>query len=149
MIDKGTRDIERYLKLAEHFSLWSKDPSTKIGAVIVGKNGEIVSQGYNGFPRGVKDNQERWDTKELKYKFVVHAEANALYNALLNGAKIDDKCVLYVWGLPVCNECAKGIIQSGIKTVIVKSTKDDEKWKTFGELSKQMFYESGVKYFEV
>src|SRR3989344_2191240 len=68
----------RFLALAEHVAQWSKDPSTKTGAVIVDPNNRVVSLGYNGFPRGVNDLPERLSNRELKYKIIVHCERNAL-----------------------------------------------------------------------
>ena len=74
---------ERYLHLAKEVSTWSKDPSTKVGAVAIGDNGEVLTQGFNGFPRGIKDSSERLKDRERKYKLVVHAEMNAIYNLSL------------------------------------------------------------------
>lgn len=137
----------RYLTLANLISTWSKDPSSKIGAVIVGDRGQVLSQGYNGFPRGVRDDLEpRWTEKEWKYKFVVHAEMNAIYNAAYNGAQLDGSSI-YVWGLPVCNDCAKGIIQSGIRRVVMPGKLEEypERWQESFKLSAQMFKEAGVE----
>lgn len=135
--------IKRYLKIAQEVSEWSKDPSTKVGAVIIGANGQIVSQGYNGFPRGILDLEERLNNRPLKYKLVVHAERNALLNALYNGASVKD-CALFVHGLPVCNECAKSIIQSGISKVYY-DTIPKEQWKEQSDFAIKMFEEAGVK----
>jgi dCMP deaminase len=71
----------RFLELANHIAQWSKDPSTKVGAVIVRPDRTICSVGYNGFPRGVDDNEERYMDRPTKYEFVVHAEANAIIHA--------------------------------------------------------------------
>lgn len=136
--------IFRYMNLANLVSTWSKDPSTKVGAVIVGDNGQIVSQGYNGFPRGVKDSDERYNDRPLKYKLVVHAEMNSILNALYNGASVKG-CTLFVHNLPVCNECAKAIIQSGIKKVYM-DTEINERWQESWNLTKQMFDEASVEY---
>ena len=136
--------IKRYMQLADQVSVWSKDPSTKVGAVIVGENGQIVSQGYNGFPRGVVDSAERYNNRPLKYKFVVHAEMNAILNALYNGASVKG-CSLFVHNLPVCNECAKAIIQSGIKKVFM-DTQINERWQESWNLTKQMFEEAKIEY---
>ncbi len=136
--------IRRYFKLAREVASWSKDPSTKVGAVIVGDKGQIVSQGYNGFPRGVKDIEERYTDRPTKYKFVVHAEMNAILNALYNGSSVAD-AALFVHALPVCNECAKAIIQSGIKTVYM-DTEINERWAEAWNITKQMFDEAGVTY---
>ena len=80
---------KRYIELAKQISTWSKDPSRKIGAVAVGSKGQILSQGYNGFPRGILDLQERYDNREVKYKHVVHAEMNVIYNATFSGVSLD------------------------------------------------------------
>ena len=140
----------RYLKLAEHISTWSKD-STGIGSVAIGDQGQVLAQGYNGFPRGVEDSQERYDVKEEKYKFVVHSEMNVIYNASFNGVSLRDS-TLYVWGLPVCSECAKGIIQTGIKRVVM-SKRDristlplSDKWKESFDRTKTLFEEAGVEW---
>lgn len=136
--------IKRYFKLAQEVSNWSKDPSTKVGAVIVGDNGQIVSQGYNGFPRGVYDLSERYNDRPLKYKLVVHAEMNAILNALYNGSSVKG-CVIFVHNLPVCNECAKAIIQSGIKKVYM-DTEINERWQESWKMTKIMFDEANVEY---
>jgi dCMP deaminase len=135
---------KRFLEIAKDVSLWSKDPSTKIGAEVVGNQRQIISQGYNGFPRGVKDLPERYENRELKYKYVVHAEANAIFNALHNGSNLKD-ATIYIHGLPVCHECAKAVIQSGIKRVVINS-KPSERWVDSVELAKQMFSEAGVEF---
>lgn len=135
----------KYLQLAEFFQQWSKDPRTKVGAVIIGDNGQVVQQGYNGFPRGVLDLDERLNDRALKNKYVVHAEANALYNALSSGASVKGT-TMYVWGLDVCHDCQKGIIQSGIKMVYMFQPKDKEGWEESTNLAKEMFIESGVEF---
>ena len=139
---------ERFLNLAKEISTWSKDPNTKVGAVAIGEKGEVLAQGYNGFPRGVQDLDERYNDQELKYRYVVHAEMNCIYNAGYNGAKLDGS-TLYVHGLPVCNECAKGIIQVGIERVVspkngIESIPD--RWKVAILETHSMFDEAGVIY---
>lgn len=134
-----------FINVAENVAMLSKDPSTKIGAVITGEHNQIISQGFNGFPRGVEDTTERYNEKETKYQFVVHAEANAIYNALKNGANKLEGSTIYVHGLPCCNECAKAIIQVGIKRVVYKNTKEpSKKWSDSKDISTIMFKESGV-----
>ena len=141
--------IRNYMGVAEQVSSWSKDPSTKCGAVAVGKFGQIISQGYNGFPRGVDDRPDRYADKETKYKYVVHAELNCIYNAALNGTSMNGS-MLYVYGLPVCNECAKGIVQIGVSKVFMKYPTDiSDKWKNAFSHTKDMFDESGIDYFIV
>lgn len=133
------------MNLAKEISSWSKDPSKKIGAVAVGLKGQVLAQGYNGFPRGINDDQYRYDDREIKYKYTVHAEMNCIYNATYNGVSLENS-TLYVYGLPVCSECAKGIIQVGIKKVVMEAKDTPEKWKDSFENTKFMFKEAGVEY---
>lgn len=148
MIKKGLKMNNkwdtRFLKIAKSVSTWSKDPTSKIGAVIVDQNNMIIAQGYNGFPKGVADLEERYEDKVVKNNFVVHAEVNAILSA-------GHKCIgstIYVHGKPVCHNCAKIIIQSGIKRVIMNTeTKNtSQPWKESGELTLQMFNEAGIEY---
>ena len=139
----------RFLDLAEYISRWSKDPSTKIGAVIVRPDKTIASVGYNGFPRGVADADYRLKDRELKYKLVVHAEVNAVLNApgdLLG-------CTLYCWPMmqpyaPTCNECAKVVIQSGIRRVVggpvLAEHAAEDRWGDPCRIARDMYLEAGV-----
>lgn len=136
---------ERYMSLAKEVSTWSKDPSSKIGAVAIGDKGQVLSQGYNGFPRGIEDTKTRYDNRETKYKYVVHAEMNVIYNATYNGVSLNG-ATLYVYGLPVCSDCAKGIIQVGIKKVVVPRMDIPQVWKESWQRTTQMFNEAGVKW---
>lgn len=136
---------QRYLRLAYEVAQWSKDPSSKIGAVTVGAKGQVLSQGFNGFPRGLKDDFTRLHDRETKYKFVVHAEMNAIYNATYNGTSLDG-ATLYVYGLPICSECAKGVIQVGIKRVVMPNQKVDGKWLDSWMTSMNFFDEAGVDF---
>jgi len=139
-----TKWDKRYLSLAAEVATWSKDPSTQVGAVTVGSKKEVLSQGFNGFPRGIHDTDERYNHRETKYKFVVHAEMNAIYNATYSGTSLDG-ATLYVHGLPICSECAKGIIQVGIKKVVIEKSKELDNWNESVQLSKEMFNEAGVE----
>lgn len=136
----------RYLLLAKQVAAWSKDPSRKIGAVAIGAKGQVLSQGYNGFPRGIFDLDERLNNRETKYKYTIHAEMNCIFNASLNGVSLDG-ADLYVYGLPVCSECAKGIVQVGIKRVFI--TTDGcavpDIWAESWKLSNLMMIEAGVE----
>ena len=136
---------KRYLALAEQVSTWSKDPSRQIGAVAVGSKGQVLAQGFNGFPRGIRDNPSRYSDRNLKYKLVVHAEMNVIYNATYNGVSLNDS-TLYVHGLPVCSDCAKGIIQVGIKRVVMPTQEVPDHWKESWEFTQSMFKEAGVNY---
>ena len=136
----------RYLSLADEVAQWSKDPSTKIGAIAVGKKGQVLSQGYNGFPRGIEDKVEYYKDRETKYKYVVHAEMNVIYNASYNGVCLNGS-TLYVHGLPVCSDCAKGVIQVGIKRVVMRKPVElPSHWKESCIRTKSMFEEAGVEY---
>lgn len=142
---KPTNWDKRYLRLAKEISTWSKDPSTQVGAVAIGSKRQVLAQGYNGFPRGINDHHTRLDNREEKYKFIVHAEQNVIYNATYNGVSLNG-ATLYVWGLPVCSECAKGIVQVGIKRVIMPKAVYPQKWIESFERTQNMFGETGVKY---
>ena len=135
----------RYLELAEQVSSWSKDPSRQIGAVAVGTKGQVLAQGYNGFPRGIKDSSLRYNDREIKYKFVVHAEQNVIYNATYNGVSLDG-ATLYVWGLPVCSDCAKGVIQTGIKRVVMPLQEIPDHWVDSWALTQLLLNEANIKW---
>lgn len=136
---------QRFMNIAQLISLWSKDPSSKIGAVIVNDERRILATGYNGFPRGIQDTEERLNNRDEKYPRIVHAEMNALMNALYNGVGVKDG-TLYVFGLPICPDCAKSVIQAGIKRVVIPYPIEvPGKWKQVWEdRSKPMFKEAGV-----
>lgn len=135
---------EYFMGVASLAGMRSKDPQTQVGACIVSNDNKILSMGYNGFPQGCSDDIFPWeregDTLETKYAFVTHSELNAILNyrgGSLEGTK------LYVSLFP-CNECAKAIIQAGIKTVVYASDKYEG---TPGNIaSKKMFDAAGVKY---
>lgn len=142
----STKWDNRYAELAKHIATWSKDPSRKIGAVAVGSKGQILAQGYNGFPRGIEDTNERLVNREEKYKYVVHAEMNVIYNASHSGVSLDGS-ELYVYGLPVCSECAKGILQVGIKRVYILVDEEiPEIWLDSWNRTRGMFEEAGIEY---
>ncbi len=143
---------EDYISWDEYFmgvsllaSMRSKDPSTQVGACIVNENNKIMSVGYNGFPLGCSDDEFPWERTgnssiDTKYPFVCHAELNAILNNA--GAPLQG-CSIYVALFP-CNECAKAIIQSGIKKVLYLSDKYKD---TDGvKASKKMFDAAGVEY---
>ena len=138
---------KKYIRLAREISTWSKDPSTCIGAVAVGEKGQLLAQGYNGFPRGIEDSEERLNNRKEKYKYVVHAEMNCIYNATYNGVSLNGSTI-YIYGLPVCSECAKGLIQVGVKRVVSTPITDatPDKWVESTKLTKEIFEEAGVEY---
>ena len=131
---------QRFIELARHVGSWSKDPSTKLGAVIVARDLSVVSVGYNGFPRGVHDTDERLNDRETKYKIVVHAERNAILFARRDLAG----CTLYTWPFMSCGACAGMAIQAGI-TRCVAPYSDNPRWVADFDLSRQMFEEAQVR----
>ena len=133
---------EYFMGIAMLAARRSKDPSTQVGACIVSPENIIISTGYNGMPKGCSDDIFPWDREgeETKYPYVVHAELNAILNA--NGRDLRQSRI-YVALFP-CNECAKAIIQSGVKEVLYLS---DKYQGTMGNLaSKRMLDAAGVKY---
>lgn len=140
---------ERFIELATLIGSWSKDPSRKIGAVIVDKDNRIVSTGFNGFARNILDDQMRLNDKDTKRSLMLHAEENAILYA-----KQDlTNCKLYISGLPPCIHCASMIIQSGIKTVYFKNLREDksvsEFWQKNLETSKNLLNEANVELIEL
>ncbi len=132
---------QRFMDLAHHVAGWSKDPSTKVGAVIVNDKKQVLSLGYNGFPRGVHDCAERYNDRSTKLQFVAHAERNALDNAYIDV----DGATLYSTLYP-CSECAKGIIQRGIKQVVTSREWRDSHANRFRfDVTEQMFKEADVE----
>ena len=145
-----TKKREGYISWDEYFmgvallaAKRSKDPSTQVGACIVDENNRILSTGYNGFPKGCSDDEFPWGRDEsegeTKYPFVVHAELNAILNT--RGKSLVGSTV-YV-GLFPCNECAKAIIQAGIREVVYLSDKYASTPST--QNSKRMLTAAGVK----
>jgi dCMP deaminase len=129
----------RYLELAKHVAQWSKDPSTKTGAVIVSPDGFVAGLGYNGFPKGVEDTPYRLNERDLKYKLIVHCERNAIISAQRNlGGS-----TLYTWPFMSCAPCAGMVIQAGI-TRCVSFKNDNPRWQADFELTRTMFFEAGV-----
>lgn len=137
---------EYYLNIAEQVKLKSKDESTQIGAVIVGQGNELLSTGYNSFPRGLNDEIKKRQERPIKYHYFEHAERNAIYNAARVGTAINNSVIYITSGIP-CSDCARAIINSGIKKVFCKSvctTKNRDKWDESQRISLEMFNECGV-----
>ncbi len=134
----------RFLNLAKHISEWSKDPSTKVGCVVVGIDREIRSTGFNGFPRGIEDSMDRLEDREQKYPLICHAEENAIMHAARIGISLKD-CAAYVtW--PPCSRCARSLIQAGVNEVVFPSDSEiPERWKEDFEIAIGMMEEAGVK----
>jgi dCMP deaminase len=128
----------RFLDMAKLVSTWSKDPSTKVGAVIVGPKNRIVSVGYNGFSRHTKDDL-RLEDRETKLKIIIHGEMNAIHFA---NKELDD-CTLYTYPFMPCSNCASHIIQRDIKRV-VSYYNNNPRWEESFKISTSLFLEAGV-----
>lgn len=130
----------RFVALAAHIASWSKDPSTKVGAVIVRPDNTVASMGFNGLPRGVRDTKTRLDDRETKLNLTVHAEVNALAFAKedLRG------CTLYVYPLSPCIRCATSIIQHGIRRVVAPAPAKDSRWFQSCDEGRDLLVEAGV-----
>lgn len=147
---------QRYLKLANEIATYSKDRSTKVGAILVGPDGEIRSTGYNGFPRGVNDDAEHRHDRPAKYLYAEHGERNAIYNAARVGTSTKG-CTLYVTShpskFPPCADCARAIIQSGISRVVQERLDHEseaaKRWEESSKATREMFQEAGITWDEV
>ncbi len=136
----------------------SKDPNTRVGAVIVGPDSEIRSTVFNGFPRGIADTTERLSDRDVKLKLVVHAEMNAILNAARFGAPLKG-CWLYlaatdstgnVWGGPPCSRCTVEVIQTGITAIISYPKKSvPSRWHEDLIVAESLLKESGIEYLEI
>lgn len=136
-----------FIGIAEQVKLKSKDQSTQIGAVIVGRDKEILTTGYNSFPRGLDDTKQERQKRPEKYFWFEHAERNAIYNAARIGVSLKESTTYLTSGLP-CMDCARGLIQSGVKKVVCKkdcTTKNKDKWLEQQKKSLILFSECGVE----
>lgn len=148
LIDSSTNYDVRFMRLAREFSTWSKDPKKQVGCVAV-RDRQVIAQGYNGFPRGVKDNWRLY-VKSIKLPMVVHAELNMIVNASRNGVNLIDSTA-YVFGLPTCSSCVKPLIQSGVSRIVMcDSTEGNSKsWSADSEtfkLTKNMLDECEIPF---
>lgn len=133
------------LDLAFHISAWSKDPSTKVGAVIVRPDNSIVSTGYNGFPRKLSDEPALYENREIKYSRTVHGEINAMLAA---GERLYGYTLYTVPFMP-CAPCALLVIQSGITRVVCPAPTDEQERRWTFKDARSLFREAGVQLEEV
>ncbi|MFW6243349.1 MAG: deoxycytidylate deaminase [bacterium] len=136
----------RFMALADHVSEWSKDKSTKVGAVIVNKSDlNPISIGYNGFPKGIVDDINERHERPLKYEYSVHAEQNAIANAAKNG-QTTKECSIYVNFYP-CSRCAGLIVNAGIIKVYCKNKPDfnNERWGDIWKISDSILREANIE----
>lgn len=136
---------KHYFKLAKNIADWSKDPSTKVGAIVIGADGQIESQGYNGFPRKILDKKTRLQNKATKNKYVIHAELNCVFNACLSGIQLKNS-TMYIYGALPCSECAKAIIQAGIVEVYALQPENKPDWLASQTFAEKLFKEAKIKY---
>jgi len=133
----------RFIELAKHISGWSKDPSTKVGCVVVGEDREIRSTGFNGFPRGIDDNPERLANRETKYPLICHAEENAIMHAARIGVSLKGSTAYVTW--PPCSRCARSLIQAGVKEVVYSlEVEVPDRWQEDFKISTEMMEEAGL-----
>jgi dCMP deaminase len=138
----GKWDI-RFLELAKHISGWSKDPSTKVGCVVVGEDRETRSTGFNGFPRGISDDIDRLTDRSQKYPLICHAEENAIMHAARIGISLKGSTAFVTW--PPCSRCARSLIQAGIKEIVYPEAKEiPERWLEDFTISNGMLLEAGI-----
>lgn len=144
----------KLMDIAKSISLLSKDKSTQVGALIVAEDGSALSWGYNGFPRGANDDVEERHQRPTKYLWTEHAERNAIYNASRNGIKLDGGNI-FITSLVPCVDCARAIIQAGIKKVYIEkkaldpATYNSPQWLETWGIVNTMFNESKVDIFKL
>lgn len=146
----------QFLNLCVALAQMSKDPSTKVGAVIVGPDREVRSTGFNGFPRGIADTEARLNDRDTKNRLVVHAEMNAILGAARVGTPLKG-CTMYlaamsqglVWGGPPCTRCTVEAIQAGIAGIVTWPFKDiPSRWAEDIAFAKSLLNEAGIEYTE-
>jgi dCMP deaminase len=139
----------RWMEMVKVISSYSEDNSTKVGCVIVSKQNDLLSIGWNGLCRGIQ-NEEYKNERPIKYKFFEHAERNAIYNSSRNGISLKGS-TLYVSYWPCC-DCTRAIIQSGIDVIVINKDYDEgfkQRWKDDIEISKNMLNECNIEIIEL
>lgn len=156
-IEKAARWDRHFIQLCLAHAKMSKDPNTRVGAIIVGHDDEIRSAGFNGLPRGIEDTVERLTNRDLKLNLIVHGEMNAVLAAARVGIPLNG-CKLYlaatddsgeVWGGPPCVRCTVQIIQAGIVEIVSPPMKIKSKWLEDLKLAISLLEEAGVLVREV
>lgn len=157
-MNKTERWDRHFLGLALFHSQMSKDPKTRVGAVIVGPDQEVLSAGFNGFPRGIADSPERLENRDIKLQLIVHAEMNAVLAAARTGVQIKG-CTLYlaatddsgeIWGGPPCTRCTVELIQTGISEIVSYPVKaSPSKWHQDLKNARDLLAEANINYREI
>lgn len=137
----------RFLDLAKLVASWSRDPSTKVGAVIVDEHKRILSLGFNGFPQGMPDYPQHYENRDEKYSRVVHAEINALIFA----GRLPPKATLYTWPMMSCERCVVQMLQAGIRNFVAPRATSEQlaRWGKSFEKTKQYVAECGATLLEI
>ena len=130
----------RGLMAAAFYSTWSKDPSTRVGAVIMDRNRHLVGWGYNGPPAGILDTEERLNNRDVKLMITLHAE----HNAILHSIGDVEGCTLYVWPFQPCAHCAAQIIQKRIGRVVTARTDTSFRWEESFRVAREMLTEARI-----
>lgn len=147
-----------YFDICTQVALMSKDPSAKVGAVLIGPDREIRSTGFNGFPRGIEDTIERLSNRDEKLKYIVHGEMNCILNAARIGTPTKNTTMYMLvidasgvkWGGAPCTRCTVEMIQSGITEVVtLPNDRTPERWKESVQTSRELLSEAGIKIREV
>lgn len=138
--EREKRWLDFWYFLAGMMATRSKDPRTKVGSVIIGRDRRHTALGYNGFPPGIADTEERLAEREVKYHFIQHAERAAIDNAQFDL----DGATLYVTMYP-CSECAKSIVAKRIKRLVCPPPPRDEPWATSAKFATEMLQEAGIE----
>ena len=133
---------QRFLVLASHIAGWSKDPSTKVGAIAV-RDRRILAQGFNGLPVGITDSNTRLDDREIRLSMTVHAEMNCVAFAAKSGVCLAGS-TMYIWPLMTCSNCAAVLIQADINKIIVPDFVEPIRWQDSFNTAREMFIEAGI-----
>ena len=134
---------EYFMSMTDIVASRSKDPSTKVGCIIVGPDHEVRSTGYNDFPRGVREDLPCRRERPAKYRYTEHAERNAIYNAARCGVSVKG-CTMYINAGYPCTDCSRGIIQVGIKEIVVGKMEYIPGWEDDCKLARSMLHEAGI-----
>lgn len=134
----STKWDKRFLRLAREVSSWSKDPSTKVGAIIVDSDRQVVSMGYNGFPYCFDDCEKSYLDRSIKLDRIIHGEMNAVMNA----KRSVRGCTLYTWPFMTCDRCAVHMLQAGIERFVAPMTPPEieERWSESIQKAKNHIY---------
>lgn len=135
----------RFMEIARCISTWSKDPSTKVGAIAVNDKRRITAQGYNGFPSSLDDSRITTDDRLSKYQKTIHAEDNVIFNACNSGTSLNQSTI-FIFGMYPCPDCIKGLSQVGIIRIVfqIGYSENLEKWKNDFDVSRVLMHDLDI-----